>query len=366
MAGILEDSPRFDYSGGASCPSLLLEPSRTNIVPISEGIPEDTIQVTLTENYGTSPEGVQNSLKVQKNGVSASDRIFPIDNYNATLVSGTSYSVSAFVKNIDVDGITTIGCRLGSGGTLFRLGYQWSGSSLTKATEYSAGTRTNEILEDYGNRWWRIGFSFEADNTQGGIELDIDRDNGSATTSIETYGWQLEEGSYPTSYIPNHSGGSVTREADSMDSSSFQSSGIVSATSDYTIFFDISNDKANTASGGNSQWLKGRNSSDFNIWTLRKNDVTDQKKHSLYFNEDSSFVFSNQTINKACFIFTSSEIKVFLDGSLNTTYSVTNSPLGLDDFIISYGSSNRTNIVLSQFLIFPTALSDNQCITLTS
>ena len=151
-----------------------------------------------------------------------------------------------------------------------------------------------------------------------------------------------------------------------MDSSSFQSSGIVSATSDYTIFFDISNDKANTASGGNSQWLKGRNSSDFNIWTLRKNDVTDQKKHSLYFNEDSSFVFSNQTINKACFIFTSSEIKVFLDGSLNTTYSVTNSPLGLDDFIISYGSSNRTNIVLSQFLIFPTALSDNQCITLTS
>ena len=214
LAGILEDSPRFDYSGGASCPSLLLEPSRTNIVPISEGIPEDTIQVTLTENYGTSPEGVQNSLKVQKNGVSASDRIFPIDNYNATLVSGTSYSVSAFVKNIDVDGITTIGCRLGSGGTLFRLGYQWSGSSLTKATEYSAGTRTNEILEDYGNRWWRIGFSFEADNTQGGIELDIDRDNGSATTSIETYGWQLEEGSYPTSYIPNHSGGSVTREAE--------------------------------------------------------------------------------------------------------------------------------------------------------
>ena len=80
LAGILEDSPRFDYSGGASCPSLLLEPSRTNIVPISEGIPEDTIQVTLTENYGTSPEGVQNSLKVQKNGSSSSDRIFPIDN----------------------------------------------------------------------------------------------------------------------------------------------------------------------------------------------------------------------------------------------------------------------------------------------
>ena len=31
-AGLLGDMPRLDYSGGASCPSLLLEPSRTNIV----------------------------------------------------------------------------------------------------------------------------------------------------------------------------------------------------------------------------------------------------------------------------------------------------------------------------------------------
>ena len=76
-------------------------------------------------------------------------------------------------------------------------------------------------------------------------------------------------------------------------------------------------------------------------------------------------MFTNQTINKACFVFTSSEIKVFLDGSLNTTYSVTNSPLGLDDFLITYGSSDRTNIVLSQFLLFPTALSDAQCSALT-
>ena len=31
-AGLLEDEPRFDYSGGATCPSLLLEPSRTNLM----------------------------------------------------------------------------------------------------------------------------------------------------------------------------------------------------------------------------------------------------------------------------------------------------------------------------------------------
>jgi len=367
-AGILEDSPRFDYSGGASCPSLLLEPSRTNIVPISEGIPEDTIQVTLTENYGTSPEGVQNSLKVQKNGVSASDRIFPIDNYNATLVSGTSYSVSAFVKNIDVDGITTIGCRLGSGGTLFRLGYQWSGSSLTKATEYSAGTRTNEILEDYGNRWWRIGFSFEADNTQGGIELDIDRDNGSATTSIETYGWQLEEGSYPTSYIPNHSGGSVTREAEENTTANISS---VIGQQEGTFFLDFEFLDGATAENqnwialesedGQSRVLFYKSASSNNLRLLNSQDG------STFFNKSSLIAISPNTRYKVAVRYSSGDQGVAVNGSMSgnngtSTYTRTS--------LLSRVKFNESNIQPScrvhQAIVFESGLTDSELETLTS
>ena len=368
MAGILEHSPRFDYSGGASCPSLLLEPSRTNIVPISEGIPEDTIQVTLTENYGTSPEGVQNSLKVQKNGVSASDRIFPIDNYNATLVSGTSYSVSAFVKNIDVDGITTIGCRLGSGGTLFRLGYQWSGSSLTKATEYSAGTRTNEILEDYGNRWWRIGFSFEADNTQGGIELDIDRDNGSATTSIETYGWQLEEGSYPTSYIPNHSGGSVTREAEENTTANISS---VIGQQEGTFFLDFEFLDGATAENqnwialesedGQSRVLFYKSASSNNLRLLNSQDG------STFFNKSSLIAISPNTRYKVAVRYSSGDQGVAVNGSMSgnngtSTYTRTS--------LLSRVKFNESNIQPScrvhQAIVFESGLTDSELETLTS
>jgi len=36
VAGITNDLPRLDYSGGASCPSLLLEPSRQNLVTHSD------------------------------------------------------------------------------------------------------------------------------------------------------------------------------------------------------------------------------------------------------------------------------------------------------------------------------------------
>jgi hypothetical protein len=64
QAGILEDMPRLDYSGGASCPALLLEPQRTNSVTQSEYIGAWTPSaLTITDNDAASPEGVSNAAK---------------------------------------------------------------------------------------------------------------------------------------------------------------------------------------------------------------------------------------------------------------------------------------------------------------
>ena len=62
LAGILEDSPRFDYSGGASCPSLLLEPSRTQLVGNSEYITNGSA-ITAVNNDTQSPEGLVNATR---------------------------------------------------------------------------------------------------------------------------------------------------------------------------------------------------------------------------------------------------------------------------------------------------------------
>ncbi len=63
-AGLLEQEPRFDYSGGATCPSLLLEPSRRNIASQSEyfGSGFTTSGTTIDTNTTTSPEGLTNAL----------------------------------------------------------------------------------------------------------------------------------------------------------------------------------------------------------------------------------------------------------------------------------------------------------------
>ena len=63
-AGLLEDEPRFDYSGGATCPSLLLEPSRTNLISSRSILDELARWYHYEPNYGTSPEGVQNAYTV--------------------------------------------------------------------------------------------------------------------------------------------------------------------------------------------------------------------------------------------------------------------------------------------------------------
>jgi hypothetical protein len=357
--GITDNVPRLDYQG--SCPALLLEPQRTNIVPISEGVPESTNEVVLTENYGTSPEGVTNSLKVQKNGVTSNDRIYPIGNYNAVLVSGQEYSISAFVKNIDVTGVTTIACRLGSGGTLMRLGYEWSGSSLTKVTDYAAGTRTNEILEDYGNGWWRIGFSFEADNTQGAFELDIDRANAAHTTSIETWGWQLEsatgDASYATSYIPTY-GSAVTRN---QDLASFTHD---VATTSWSVFMDVKNwtDVLNSGQFAFSNVADTTNSLFYYSTCFGIQKSVGQQyacgRLSDYEVYDGKFAVTYDGVNT---------IKIYVDGVLRDTITTADAAktAGIDGGNLYYAGSASSKEIKS-LLVFPTALTDQEAIDLTT
>jgi len=177
--------------------------STTNLITYSEEISQYIkSNTTVIDNNTTSPDGTVNASKITKNGINANDRV-KVD--NLVISNTTNYSLSAFIKNDDIvnGGVSTIAARV-TGGTLFRRGYEWGSSGLSFSNSYANGTRTNEILEDLGNGWYRIGFSFTSDGTQTDIELDVDRQNASDTTSLFAWGFQLEEQTQAETYAPTY------------------------------------------------------------------------------------------------------------------------------------------------------------------
>jgi hypothetical protein len=93
--------PRLDYSLG-SCPNILLEPQRTNLMLRSEEFDNATSwtpqNITLTANSSASPSGVTNAETIADNVTLGAHNIFAAAGNRPTSTSGTTYTYSAFIK----------------------------------------------------------------------------------------------------------------------------------------------------------------------------------------------------------------------------------------------------------------------------
>jgi hypothetical protein len=194
------NTTRVDYTQGAE-----LTPTKFQRVPYST--PDSnwtTVNSTLVEDFGVAPDDTQSASKATKLAVggssSANDRV----RYSSiAIANGTTYSVSVHLKNIDVTGFTTIAARV-SGGSLFRVKFIWNTSALSS----DSGTTSNRLVEDLGDGWYRVSFSFESNGAAATLEIDIDRSTGGRedTSSILVWGAQLEEGTTASSFVANTTG----------------------------------------------------------------------------------------------------------------------------------------------------------------
>jgi len=175
--------PRIDYTNG-SCPSLLVEPQRTNLLTYSEQFDDASwtkTNATITANTTTSPSGISNAdtLVITSGGYILKSLV------SFSVVSGEAITLSIFLKS------TTANFLLFGGAT-------------------PAGTDVYTI-ETYPNGWYRhkLTRTFSV-TTVGTIQCILGYD---IIGTHFIWGAEVEQGSYATSYIPTVAS-SVTRNAD--------------------------------------------------------------------------------------------------------------------------------------------------------
>ena len=205
--GPVSGLPRLDYSGGASCPSLLLEPQTTALNTNSEVLSNWTqVRATISSNAITSPDGYQNADGIVAS--TANDDHFISQNIAVTAIP---YTFSAFVKKGSKNWV-----RLWETSTNVSVDFNLE----TGATGTTVGSVTSKGTQDYGNGWLRCYITYTA--TAGtnafrvyAMEADNDKTfiGDGSTVDIYVWGINLTATSYLQSYIPTLST-AVTRVAD--------------------------------------------------------------------------------------------------------------------------------------------------------
>lgn len=200
-----ENVPRVEYDADGNRLGLLVEEQRTNLLRYSEDFENsywDSISnATADNNTVTSPTGETNGATITATGSSYRAKIGIITTQNTTV------TFSAFLK---AGTQSIVGLHFAD-----NLGDELNDNcdfDLSNGTVSSEGSSSTAKIQDMGNGWYRCSNTYTTNATGSTLAVRL------ATSSAGTYhvfGAQVEEASFPTSYIKNEgTSGGVTRSAD--------------------------------------------------------------------------------------------------------------------------------------------------------
>lgn len=335
------DTPRLDYSGTE--PALLLEPQRTNLMtysdqPITNYGFSNTQNITVTQNATLSPDGSTNAMLIESTNSNSKLTVQDID-----FVSGTTYTASVYVKNIDA--------------TVFNI-FFYNASGTPSSTQIDKSSELN-------SEWTRIYATYTATANDTGISSQIQFARGlPAGESLYIWGFQVEEGAYPTSYIPTN-GQAETRLADVCQGGGDAS---VFNDSEGTLYMEFSTQQDVAAA-----FVTISDGSITNrVGLFNQNGVelrSNIRLNSAQYNNLSGVNVSDGNFHKVAVKYDGSNIKLFLDGQLKDTdpYSGTfTAPLSTIEFFQGDATNSHFNGKVRALHYFSEALTDTELQQLTS
>lgn len=179
--------PRLDYSDNG-CPSYLIEPASTNLLPNSE-IYNTWNKAALSNSAvnEVNPKGLAVSQKITQTG-SGGFLWYP-----RTFTGNETFS--AFVKK-DTSNFAR----------LYAAGNSVFFDIVNGTIESEIGSDiTDKSIIDYGNGWFRISISVNSTASNVRVYPASSSTSSSGINSMFVWGTQLEQKSYTTSYIPTNS-----------------------------------------------------------------------------------------------------------------------------------------------------------------
>jgi hypothetical protein len=207
------NSPRFDFDpiSGESL-GLLVEEQRSNLLTYSEQFNDAAWSVarcTISANTSVSPDGLTTADTLVEDTTNNSHPVFRTI---AGLANATSYTASVYIKASGRDKVRVALANSAFAASTF---IDYDLVTVTATTSNATGT-----IAHIGNGWYRCTITATTIAAASG-DIFIQPRNaagnsfylGTGVNALILWGAQLEQGSFPTSYIPTTTS-TATRTAD--------------------------------------------------------------------------------------------------------------------------------------------------------
>ena len=371
--GPVSGLPRLDYLN-STCPRLLLEPQRSNLMLYSEQFNNAAWSknaTTITANAATSPDGYTNADKlIVDNGASLSS----ISNYAIQSItkaaSAIQYTYSIFAKQGGLNRVNIIAQGASFANNASATFSLVNGTITTAATAAGAFTGASASVSDYGNGWYRCTLVFTTNTDTDLIIRNIPTDStlttGNGTNGILIYGAQLEAGAYATSYIPTL-GTSVTRVKDAALTGSVPS--LIGQT-EGVMFIDYNRLGTLEDSAFMLSNVAGTTSNSYQnsvyIYQIANGPLVVES----YISNVQQFAFSSTALSvgrhKVAIAYKQNDFALYVDGVLRGTDTSGNVP-AMNYLTIGGAADVPTHVqAVNQALLFKTRLTNAQLAELTT